>query len=93
MSVLPSVLNFCFVLGLKTCIITNNWKDDIHPPFMDHTLLSPDYFDLILESCVLGVRKPDKRIYQIALDRMGVSAEEVKVRLCVHMCTLLAEDK
>ena len=77
-----------FVLGLKTCVITNNWKDDIHPSFKGRTVLSPDYFDLILESCVLGIRKPDKRIYQIALDRMNVSAKEVKDRGCVHMCVL-----
>ena len=76
----------CLVLGLKTCVITNNWKDDIHPPFTDRTFLSLDYFDLILESCVLGIRKPDKRIYQIALDRMGVSAEEVEGTVCVCLC-------
>ena len=33
-------------------------------------------FDVIVESSVLGVRKPDPRFYQIACERLGVTPEE-----------------
>jgi putative hydrolase of the HAD superfamily len=33
-----------------------------------------DYFDLVLDSAHVGVEKPDPRIFQIALDRLGVPA-------------------
>lgn len=32
-------------------------------------------FDLVVESSVEGIRKPDPRIYQIACDRLGVAPE------------------
>ena len=34
-------------------------------------------FDLVVESSVEGVRKPDPRAYQIVLDRLGLAAERV----------------
>ncbi|GAA5856464.1 hypothetical protein JCM8547_008755 [Rhodosporidiobolus lusitaniae] len=33
-------------------------------------------FDEFIESCVEGLRKPDPRFFQLALDRLGVKAEE-----------------
>ncbi|GAA6041219.1 hypothetical protein JCM8097_008349 [Rhodosporidiobolus ruineniae] len=33
-------------------------------------------FDGYIESCVEGLRKPDSRFFQLALDRLGVKAEE-----------------
>lgn len=33
------------------------------------------YFDDVIESAVVGVRKPDERIYQIALERLGLEPE------------------
>ncbi|BGP13074.1 hypothetical protein JCM10213_000921 [Rhodosporidiobolus nylandii] len=33
-------------------------------------------FDEYIESCVEGMRKPDPRFFQLALDRLGVTAEE-----------------
>lgn len=32
-------------------------------------------FDLVVESSIEGIRKPDPRIYQIACERLGVAAE------------------
>jgi len=36
------------------------------------------YFDVIIDSHVVGVAKPDPRIFQIALERLGVSADEAR---------------
>ena len=36
------------------------------------------YFDAIIDSHVVGVAKPDPRIFQIALERLGVAADEVR---------------
>ncbi len=35
-----------------------------------------DYFDVFVSSCYVGVRKPDERIYRLALDLTQRSAEE-----------------
>ncbi len=36
------------------------------------------YFDVIIDSHVVGVAKPDPRMFQIALERLGVAADEVR---------------
>ena len=36
------------------------------------------YFDVTIDSHVVGVAKPDPRIFQIALERLGVGPDEVK---------------
>jgi putative hydrolase of the HAD superfamily len=35
-----------------------------------------DYFDVVLDSALIGVEKPDPRIFLAALDALGVTAEE-----------------
>ena len=35
-----------------------------------------DLFDVVVESSVIGVRKPEPRFYEIALERLDVAAEE-----------------
>jgi epoxide hydrolase-like predicted phosphatase len=57
--------------GLLAAALTNNWKDE---PSMDGVSL---YFDIFLESCKLGMRKPDPRIYRHACERLTVSPCEV----------------
>jgi putative hydrolase of the HAD superfamily len=57
--------------GLTTAALTNNWKSD----GQDRHGLRP-YFDVFIESSVVGLRKPDPRIYEFALERIGVTAEE-----------------
>ena len=37
-----------------------------------------DYFDEIIDSHIVGVAKPDPRIFQITLERLGVTADEAK---------------
>lgn len=36
------------------------------------------YFDVIIDSHIVGVAKPDPRIFQIALERLGMGPDEVK---------------
>jgi len=36
------------------------------------------YFDVIIDSHIVGVAKPDPRIFQIAIERLGVGPDEVK---------------
>lgn len=53
--------------GLKAAALTNNWLGD-----GDGTRALRDRFDVFVESCVLGLRKPDPRIYEHTLGELGV---------------------
>lgn len=57
--------------GFKLCVISNADVADIHAWY-----LSPlnKYFDDAVFSCDVGLVKPDIRIYELALERMNVSA-------------------
>jgi putative hydrolase of the HAD superfamily len=57
--------------GLRVGALTNNWRreganDDVIP----HRLRS--HFDVFVESRVVGLRKPDPRIYLLACRELGV---------------------
>jgi putative hydrolase of the HAD superfamily len=61
--------------GLRTAALTNNWADEAQrssPAGLRETGL----FDVIVESAVEGLRKPDPRIYALALARLNVLASE-----------------
>jgi putative hydrolase of the HAD superfamily len=61
--------------GLRTAALTNNWADEKQrssPSGLRETGL----FDVIVESAVEGLRKPDPRIYALALARLNVLASE-----------------
>lgn len=56
-------------LGLRTAVVTNNIRE-----FSSgwRALLPVDeLFDVVVDSCEEGVRKPDPRIYERALERLG----------------------
>ena len=60
--------------GIRTALVTNNvrefggsWKAG---------LAVDELFDVVVDSCATGIRKPDRRIYELALERLGVPAEE-----------------
>jgi putative hydrolase of the HAD superfamily len=58
--------------GLRTALVTNNVAE-----FGDawRSLVPVDeLFDVIVDSCRTGVRKPDPRIFRLALAELGVSA-------------------
>ncbi|KAJ8312770.1 hypothetical protein KUTeg_010143 [Tegillarca granosa] len=60
--------------GLKTALLTNNWRWKENQKLMP---FAADLFDVIVESCVEKIRKPDPRIYQICIDKLGVPPEEI----------------
>ena len=60
--------------GLRTALVTNNvaefgdgWREMVPVD---------ELFEVIIDSSAVGVRKPDPRIFQLALDALGVPAHE-----------------
>jgi len=49
-------------------------------------------FDPVILSCDEGFAKPDKEMYQIAINRLGIKAEEVLFIDDQEKCTTVAED-
>jgi len=61
--------------GLRTAALTNNWADEARSS-TPNGLHETELFDVIVESSVEGLRKPDPRIYTLALARLDVLASE-----------------
>ena len=61
--------------GLRTAALTNNWPrpDDGAP--VDRTANTLG-FDVVIESAVVGLRKPDPRIYELVLTQLEVEATD-----------------
>ena len=63
-------------LRLRTALLTNNFRRP------DDELLDPgivavmELFDEVVESSVVGVRKPEVEFYRLACDRLGVEPGE-----------------
>ncbi len=67
----------------RIACITNNVKGAGEGPGMasDHSKAEKiveimGLFDFVIESSLVGFRKPDPRIYQLACDKMGIDASE-----------------
>jgi putative hydrolase of the HAD superfamily len=59
---------------VRTGLLTNNWRQDgMRATLSDVRAL----FDVVVESHVEGVRKPDPAIYETACTRLGVPPERV----------------
>ena len=59
--------------GLRTGLLTNNAAEFAE---MWRPLLPLDeLFDDVVDSCEVGMRKPDARIFELALERLGVPAD------------------
>lgn len=56
--------------GLRTAIVTNNIRE--YGDAWRSRLAIDELFDLVVDSCEEGVRKPDPAIYLTALERLGV---------------------
>ena len=54
--------------GLKVGALTNNWHLDGPRPWDPR-----EHFDVFVESRVVGLRKPDPRIYQLVCHELGVA--------------------
>lgn len=60
--------------GLRTALVTNNVKE-----FGDgwkKMIPVDELFEVVIDSSAVGVRKPDPKIFQLALDALGVKPEE-----------------
>jgi putative hydrolase of the HAD superfamily len=67
-------LEQCKALGLRLGVITNG-KSGLQHGKIDRLGLRP-FFDAIVVSDDIGMKKPDPRIYMTALERLGTVAEE-----------------
>jgi putative hydrolase of the HAD superfamily len=60
--------------GLRTAALTNNWPStDERAPSTNGMTIG---FDVVIESAVVGLRKPDPRIYELVLARLDVEASD-----------------
>jgi epoxide hydrolase-like predicted phosphatase len=62
--------------GLATAALTNNWSTGDDHQMGTHYPEMVALFDIIVESAVEGLRKPDPRIYQLVCDRLDVAPDE-----------------
>jgi putative hydrolase of the HAD superfamily len=58
--------------GLKTAALTNNWVADDGVGMRDRMPVFGELFDLIIESSIVGLRKPDPRIYELVCEQLDV---------------------
>jgi putative hydrolase of the HAD superfamily len=58
--------------GLLAAAVTNNWVTEDQR----NDLLRP-FFDVFIESAVVGIRKPDPRIFLLACDELGAEPSNV----------------
>jgi putative hydrolase of the HAD superfamily len=57
--------------GYRTAMLTNNTRDLAE---IWQARLPCDLVDVVIDSSVVGMRKPDPEIYQLTLERLGVDA-------------------
>lgn len=62
--------------ALYPMVLVTNFYGNIHAVLNDFKL---DFFDDIIESSVVGVRKPDPKIYQFGVQSLNLSAKNVMV--------------
>ena len=60
--------------GYRTALVTNNVKE--YSERWRTLIPAGDMFDAIIDSSAVGMRKPDPRIYHLALEQLGVNADE-----------------
>jgi epoxide hydrolase-like predicted phosphatase len=60
--------------GRRTGLLTNNAAE--FEEFWTPLLPLGELFDDVVDSSAVGLRKPDPRIYHLALERLGVTADE-----------------
>lgn len=60
--------------GLSTAILTNNAQE--FAAFWRPMLPLDELFDDVVDSSFVGMRKPDPRIFELSLERLGVTADE-----------------
>ncbi|XP_058406445.1 bifunctional epoxide hydrolase 2 isoform X2 [Diceros bicornis minor] len=65
--------------GFTTCLLTNNWLDDSPQRGSMAQLLCElrPHFDFLIESCRIGMAKPEPQIYKYVLDTLKASPNEL----------------
>lgn len=76
--------------GMRVALLTNNIRE--WEPRWRAMLPVDELFELVVDSSAVGVRKPEPRIYEIVLDRLGLPATAcVFVDDLEHNCVAAAE--
>ena len=68
-----AALRSCQDAGLRLALVTNNVRPLGASPEAGWLF---ELFDVVIESCVAGTRKPELEIYRRALNGLGVAAEQ-----------------
>ncbi len=68
-------LNALQAAGYKMAVISNASDDDDVQTLVDNAGIR-SYFDFVLSSAACGIRKPNPRIFELALERWGFAAEQ-----------------
>src|SRR5262245_32851066 len=65
--------------GLRVAALTNNWVAETPGAATSETIKSrlAAHFDVFVESAVVGLRKPDPRIYALVCDKLGLPPARV----------------
>jgi putative hydrolase of the HAD superfamily len=60
--------------GLRVAALTNNWVAETPRAPASETMTArlTAHFDVFVESAVVGLRKPDPRIYALVCDKLGL---------------------
>lgn len=59
--------------GYRVAVVTNNIRDW---EAIWTSTIPLDLFDVVIDSCVVGLRKPDPEIYLLACEQLGVEPDE-----------------
>jgi putative hydrolase of the HAD superfamily len=62
------------VAGYRTALLTNNARE--WEPTWRALIPVDELFDVVVDSSVVGLRKPDPRIYELTCERLGLPPEE-----------------
>ena len=65
--------------GLRVAALTNNWVAETPGATASETMKArlTAHFDVFVESAVVGLRKPDPRIYALVCDKLGLAPARV----------------
>lgn len=65
--------------GFTTCIVTNNWLDDSDKRDILAQMMCElsQHFDFLIESCQVGMIKPEPQIYKFLVDTLKAKPNEV----------------
>jgi len=60
--------------GVPTGLLTNSVRE--FRPVIERTIPVAELFDVVVDSCDVGMRKPERRIYELAAQRVGTPISE-----------------